>query len=123
MPDTTATLQRRREELPLADRSMELRSFQRAADVAADGNAPLATAELVFTTGAAVKRYDWFRGRYYLEQLVVEDGAMRLDRMQRGVALLNSHSSWDIEDQLGVVENPVIEAGQGIADVSFSRRE
>ena len=102
---------------------MELRSFQRAADAAADGNAPLATAELVFTTGAAVKRYDWFRERYYLEQLVVEDGAMRLDRMQRGVALLNSHSSWDIEDQLGVVENPVIEAGQGIADVSFSRRE
>lgn len=123
MPDTTTTIERRREELPLADRSMELRSFQRAAEDAAGGNAPLATAELVFTTGAAVKRFDWFRERYYLEQLVVEDGAMRLDRMKRGVALLNSHASWDIEDQLGVVENPVIEAGQGIADVSFSRRE
>lgn len=100
---------------------MELRDFQRATE--ADGaQSPLARARLVFTTGAAVRRYDWFRERYYLEQLVVEDGAIRLERLQRGAPLLNSHMRYELEDQLGVVENPVITNGAGECDVAFSRR-
>lgn len=122
MPQANTSSERRREELPLVGRSMELRRFQRAAE-GESTSAPLATAQLVFTTGAPVKRYDWARDRMYLEQLVVEDGAMRMGRLQSGAPLLNSHASWDIEDQLGVVENPSIEAGQGLADVTFSRRE
>lgn len=111
----------RRDELPLADRSMELRSFQRAAD--GEGKAPLATAELIFTTGAPVKRYDWYRERFYLEELAVEEGAIRLDRLQRGAPLLNTHDSWDLEAVLGVVQEPTIAAGQGTCRVAFSRRE
>lgn len=101
---------------------MELRSFTRAA--AGDGaSAPLATAEIVFTTGASVRRYDWARDRYYDEVLVVEDGAIRLDRLMRGAPLLNSHSAWDLESQLGVVEAPAIANGQGTCRATFSRRE
>ncbi|WP_399681624.1 prohead protease/major capsid protein fusion protein [Xenophilus sp.] len=113
----------RREDLPLAGRTMELRDFQRAGDADAGADAPLATARLVFSAGAAVRRYDWFRDRPYLEQLVVEEGAVRMERLTRGAPLLNTHNSWDLEAQLGVVERPTIEAGQGLCDVTFSRRE
>ncbi len=112
----------RRDELPIAGRLMELRGFTRA-DEGGGGASPLATAEIVFTTGAPVRRYDFWRERAYHEVLVVEDGAMRLERLQRGAPLLNSHSSWDLEDQLGVVEQPVIEGGRGTCRATFSRRE
>lgn len=120
MPQS-ADIQTRREELPIAGRSMELRDFTRAAD--ADAESPLATASLVFSAGAAVRRYDWFRERPYLEQLVVEEGTIRMERMQRGAPLLNTHNSWSLEAQLGVVENPTIQGGQGLCDVTFSRRD
>lgn len=123
---TTPTNAVRRVELPLAGRPMALRGFTRAAAEAggANGTLPsLATAEIVFSAGAAVKRYDWFRERYYLEQLVVEEGAVRMERLERGAPLLNTHSSWDLEDQLGVVEKPEIRGGVGVVQATFSRRE
>ncbi|MDB5965181.1 MAG: hypothetical protein JWQ72_1681, partial [Polaromonas sp.] len=118
----TSPVATRRDDLPLAGRTMELRGFTRTA--AEDGAlAPLATAKLVFTSGAGVVRYDWYRDRSYVEQLVVEDGAIRMGRLQRGAPLLNTHNSWDLEAQLGVVENPTITAGEGECDATFSRRE
>lgn len=122
MPQLDQTTATRRDELPLAGRSMALRNFQRAAVEGGDNEA-LATARMVFAAGAAVRRYDWYRERYYQEQLVVEPGAIRLERLQRGAPLLNTHSAWDLEAQLGVVENPTIANGEGECDVTFSRRE
>jgi len=118
----TTSVATRRDDLPLAGRSMELRDFKRA-EPAEGALAPLATAKLVFTSGAAVRRYDWYRDRPYMEQLVVEEGAIRMERLQRGAPLLNSHNSWDLEAQLGVVENPSIVKGEGEVDTTFSRRE
>lgn len=112
----------RRDDLPLAGRTMELRGFTRAASES-DALSPLATAKMVFAAGASVLRYDWYRERNYLEQLVVEDGAIRLDRLKRGAPLLNTHNSWSLEAQLGVVENPIITNGEGECDATFSRRE
>ena len=120
------TQQTRRDELPLAGRFMELRSFTRAAsDAAASGDerAPLATARLVISAGASVRRYDWYREREYLEQLVVEEGAIRLDRLTRGAPLLNTHSRWSLEDMLGVADNPTVVDGRCECDATFSRRE
>jgi len=114
----------RRDDLPLAGRTMELRGFNRAAAHESGGSdSPLATAQLVFAAGAAVRRYDWYRDRSYIEQLVVEDGAIRMERLTRGAPLLNTHNSWSLEAQLGVVENPTIQGGEGHCDVTFSRRE
>jgi hypothetical protein len=112
----------RRAAMPLAGVMMGLQAFNRAA-ASGDEQAPLATAELVFSAGAAVKRYDWYRERYYLERLVVEEGAIRLERMQRGAPLLNTHNSWDLEAQLGVCEQPRIANGEGTCSVTFSRRQ
>lgn len=123
MPQTdTPANATRRDELPLAGRSMELRHFTRAAGDDSQPDAPLATASLVFTTGAAVRRYDWFRERPFIERLVVDESSIRLDRLQRGAPLLNTHNQWSLEAQLGVVENPAIRNGEGTCDVTFSRR-
>ena len=120
----TPEIQTRREALPLAGRQMELRGFQRSqADSSAPESSPLATAQIVFTTGAGVKCFDWYRDRAYVEELVVEEGAIRLDRLRRGAPLLNTHSQWSLEAQLGVVENPLIQNGQGTCSATFSRRE
>lgn len=122
MPQTNQT-EIRREDLPLAGRSMALRDFQRAEPAEGAADAPLATAHMIFAAGAAVRRYDWYRDRSYMEQLVVEEGAIRMDRLMRGAPLLNTHNSWSLEAQLGVVENPTIANGEGMCDVTFSRRE
>lgn len=121
MPDSTTT-QTRRADLPLAGRLAPLQNFQRA-DPAADAAAPLATVELIFSAGAGVRRYDWLRDRVYTEELVVEDGAIRLDRIIRGAPLLDNHSSWSLSDQLGVVDKPQIQDGKAYATATFSRRE
>ena len=114
----------RQHDMPLGDIVMAVRNVQRA--VAEDGapasDAPL-TFELVFTTGAPVRRYDWLEGRYFLEELVVEDGAINLARLERGAPLLNTHWSWSLEDQIGVVRNPEIADGRGTVQVQMSRRE
>lgn len=108
----------RRDELPIAGRSMELRGITRA-----EGEQPLVTAEMVLSAGGAVRRYDWLRDRAYNEVLVVEEGAIRMDRLNRGAPLLNSHSNYDLEDQLGVVERPQIRDGVLTVTATFSRRD
>lgn len=112
----------RRQELPIAGRAMEVRNFNRAAP-GANESAPPATAEIVFSAGAAVRRYDYWRERAYNEVLVVDDSSIRMDRFKRGIPLLDTHSSWRLEHQLGVVEDPKIEAGRGTATATFSRRD
>jgi hypothetical protein len=107
-------------ELALADRSFEVRDFTRAA--AEGDDAPAATARIVFSTGAAVRRYDYYRERYYSEELVIEERAMRLDRLKRGVSLLDTHDSWRLTSVLGICDNPAVRNGAAECDVKFSRR-
>lgn len=78
------------------------------------------TAELVFTTGAKVLRQSFWDGPYY-EELSLEAGAMRMERLNSGAPLLNSHNARDLENQIGVVERAWIEGGEGRAVVRFSR--
>ena len=82
------------------------------------------TVRLVWSTGAQVKRYDWLRDRPYLEELSIDPGAVRMDRLKSGRApLLDSHQSWDLSKILGVVRSADIEDGKGVALVEFSERE
>lgn len=111
--------------LPLGSMSMEIRGLERIEE-RAEGEppkgSPLARATVVFTTGAAVRRYDWYRDRFYNETLEVSDEAINLDRLRSGAPLLNSHNSWSLSSQLGRTENPDIKGGRGTVDVLFSRR-
>lgn len=119
---TSQTVQKRSAEMPLVGIQMDVRSFTRA-ESTADGLPPAAKFELVFTTGAPVRRYDWANGRYYFEKLSTEPDAIDLSRLERGAPLLNTHSAWNLEDQIGVVDSPVVAKGAGTVQAQLSRRE
>lgn len=80
------------------------------------------TIEVVFTTGATVRRNSWWDGPYD-EELVVEPGSIRLERLNAGAPFLNSHDSWDLSDVIGsiVPGSARIEGGIGVAKVLLSR--
>jgi hypothetical protein len=126
MPTLTApeARQTRSADMPLASLQMAVRNFTRADPAEGDTTAaPAARFELVFAAGAAVRRYDWNNGRYYLEQLEVSPEAINLDRLERGAPLLNSHYAYSLEDQIGVCDQPVIEGGVGTVQSQLSRRD
>lgn len=80
------------------------------------------TAEVVFTTGSMVRRFDWLEGEYD-EVLEVSETAMRMDRLNSGAPLLADHCWYDLEKQHGVVERAWIESGEGRATVRFAKDE
>jgi len=121
MPSQTS-IQTRTADMPLVGLQMEVRNVTRA-DAAAGESAPAARFELVFTTGAPVRRYDWQNGRYYIEQLEVSAEAINTERLVRGAPLLNSHSAYSLEDQIGVCDQPTISNGEGVVQSQLSRRE
>src|SRR5574341_778221 len=84
-------------------RTVDLPPLCGRADVATV-NEEQRTVELVFSTGAAVERMDWWTGKRYLEKLSLRPEHIRLDRLHAGAPLLDAHSAWSISDQIGVVE-------------------
>jgi hypothetical protein len=83
-------------------------------------NAENRTAILLWTAGATGRRYDWTHGRYYSEELSMDPAHVRMDRFQSGKApLLNSHSSCDVKNVIGVIES----ASGAEAVVRFSSRD
>lgn len=110
--------------LPLASLPTAVRNVVRSEDPGAGPDpAPAARFEIVFSTGAPVMRYDWSNDRYYMEELVVSAEAIDLSRLERGAPLLNTHWAWSLEDQIGVCDQPAIEAGAGTVQAQLSRRE
>ena len=82
------------------------------------------TVDLVWTTGAAVERRSW-DGEGWVEELSLDESAVDLSRLNAGAPLLNTHGSWELRDQIGVVVDGSvsIDGGAGRATVQFSRRE
>lgn len=78
--------------------------------------------EVCWSIGAAGLRFDWYDGEYYTEELSMEPGAIRLDRLNAGACLLDSHNSHSLKSVLGsVVPGSVrIENGQGLARVRLA---
>lgn len=79
------------------------------------------TVDLVWTTGAEGERCEW-DGEVYLESLRVDDASVRMGRLNNGAPFLNSHQSYELANQIGVVERAWIENGVGHATVRFSSR-
>lgn len=80
------------------------------------------TVEITWTTGAKGRRWSWDIGSY-MEELEVSESAVRLERLNNGAPFLNTHSTWDLGDVIGVVERAWLEGGEGRALVRFSQRE
>lgn len=106
----TTTLQ-----LPRVARTVEVRagSFDEAAN----------TIDIIWTTGAAVRRYDYRSGTPYDEVLELGPGCVRLERLNAGAPFLNTHSSYDLSSVLGSVVpgSAKIEGGRGLATILLSR--
>jgi hypothetical protein len=80
------------------------------------------TVELVWSTGAQVRRASWSRGDY-IEELSMAPGAVRLDRLNKGGPLLDAHDSFSLRSQIGVVQRAWLDGNEGRALVKFSRRD
>lgn len=77
------------------------------------------TAEFTFTTGASVKRYNFWRDETYEEVLSLEAGHVRLDRMNGGSApVLRDHRN-SIDHICGAVQSASIENGVGTCVVKM----
>jgi hypothetical protein len=79
------------------------------------------TVEVVWTTGARVAR-SGIEG-LYMEELSMDAKAIRMDRLNAGAPLLNSHSAFDLRDIVGVVERAWLDGNEGRAVVRFSSRD
>jgi hypothetical protein len=103
----------KRSGLPLQTREAPLSSFDE----------DTRTADIVWTTGAKVRRFDWWEGRAYLEELSLDPAHVRMGRLESGSApLLDSHGGWSLRGVLGVVDGASLKSKEGRATVRFSKR-
>jgi hypothetical protein len=85
------------------------------------GDAVDSTVEMVFTTGAAVRRYDWWEDEVFEEVLSLEPGHVRLDRLNSGaVPLLRDHRN-SVDSIAGAIVSGEIRDGKGVAVTQFDR--
>lgn len=75
------------------------------------------TIEVIWTTGAAVIRYDWVNGQPvpYKEVLEVSEKAIDLTRLNSGAPFIDMHNTYSLDKVIGVVERAWIKDGKGHA--------
>ena len=76
--------------------------------------------EVVFATETPVFRWGWSED--YNEVLVCEDGAVRKDRIKKGLPVLDAHNSYSTFAQIGRTSDVRIENKECRATIAFSRR-
>ena len=83
------------------------------------------TVEIIFTTGARVKRGGFFT-EPYIEELSLDQGAIRMNRLENGAPFLDNHGFTDkagVRSVLGVVQSATLIPGkEGRAVIKFSKR-
>ena len=81
------------------------------------------TVDMTVSSGAPVRRYDWSKSREYDEVLNISPDAIRMDRLNAGAPMLDSHNYWGgLGAMIGAVVPGTarIEAGQLRARAKFS---
>lgn len=104
--------------------TVRLPAGRREASVRAESfNADDNTIEVIWTTGAAVRRVSWYDGEEYEEVLSLAPGAVRLDRLNKGAPFVDTHSTSCLDDVIGrvVPGSAKIEDGKGICRVQLSK--
>jgi hypothetical protein len=88
-------------------------------------NAEARTIEVIWTTGAIVRRRDFWTGAEYDEELVVSPAAVDMSRFEAGaVQVLDAHDRHSgVRSILGIVVNAWLSGGQGHALLRLSERE
>lgn len=104
----------------MPDKSLRLTKRTRAADVQPSTiNVEERTVEVVFATDTPCRMWDWDMG-YYSETLLFGNSNVRMDRLNAGAPVLDSHNPYA---QIGVVERATLDAkkGEGRAVLRFSK--
>ncbi len=70
------------------------------------------TVEVIWATETPVLRYSWQHGPYN-EILKMSSDAIRMERLDKGMSVLNSHKSWDMKDRIGTVVPGSIRLSEG----------
>lgn len=110
----------------MKNQKVDLPKFGRAAElVPGSYNEDSNTVDIIWTTGASVRRYSWWDDLYYNEILEVSESALRLDRLNAGAPLLNTHDSSSLESVIGSVvpDTARTEGSIGLATVVLSRAD
>ena len=79
------------------------------------------TIDAVWYTGAKVPRMDWRTGEEY--DLILSMKGCRLDRLNNGGPVLDSHCAYGVDSQLGVVRKAWTAGAAGKATIQFSKRD
>ena len=75
---------------------------------------------LTWSTGAEVRRYDFWEDTPFLESLDL--AGADLTRLNAGAPVLDSHQAYGLAHVIGVVERAWIEGDQGRAEIRLSQR-
>ena len=105
--------------------TIELPALRRAADLLpATIDEQDRSIEVVWSTGARVRRQPLF-GEPFDEELSMDPGSVRLDRLNAGGPLLKVHDTRTLDAIIGSVVpgSARIDQGRGVARVRFSERE
>lgn len=107
---------------PAGELMSELNLSTRAVFVPETVDSKERTVDVVWTTGARVAR-NGLDGPYF-EELSMDPSSIRMERLNAGAPLLNSHNAASLDDVVGVVERAWIDEAknEGRATVRFSSR-
>ncbi len=96
---------------------------RRAVDVRASSfDEATNSVEAIWTTGETVRRWSWREDGYYDEELVVAAQNVRLDRLNNGAPLLDTHDDYQLSSVIGAVVpgSAKLVGGKGLARVAMS---
>lgn len=78
------------------------------------------TAEVVWTTSAPCRRWDWELGEYW-EVLSMTPEAVDMRRLLNGAPVLDSHENYSTDAVIGRTETARLEGDKGIATLRFAK--
>jgi hypothetical protein len=108
----------------LAERRISAPAEHRAGELQpASWNAEARTVDVVWTTGSRGAKFDWDAGLVD-EELATAPSNVRLDRLNSGAPVLNSHQRSDLASQIGIVVpgSARMDRGRGLATIRLSDR-
>jgi HK97 family phage prohead protease len=97
--------------------------YTRAAFAPATINEEARTVEVTWSTGAQVRRFDWWTEKEWIEELSMDPAHVRLDRLNNGAPILPDHRNYGLDYVIGVVERAWLVGKEGRATIRFSKRE
>ena len=107
------------------EKTIELPALRRMAELAPGSvDSDSRTVEVIWSTGARVRRVPFF-GDAYDEELSLDPAHVRLERLNAGAPFLRVHELTELDAVIGSVlpDSARIENGRGVATVRLSERE